>query len=114
MAKRLASSACVASGNAPMLSTSTFMGASNLEDLLRGLMQARAHAVELDEIIVADHGEDRGRLVARMDREIHVLLDQHRLIAADQRPFHEVVALAVAIEPQLRRQSAAAHVVVVA
>src|SRR5262245_38435104 len=107
MAKRLASSACVASGNAPMLSTSIFMDASNLEDLLRDLVQARAHAVGLDEIIVADHGKDRVRLVTRMDGEIHVFLDQHGLIAADQRPFHEVVALAVAIEPQLRRQSTA-------
>src|SRR5499427_7902091 len=114
MAKRFASSAFVASGNAPMLSTSIFMDASNFEDLLRGLVQARAWAVGLDEIIVADHGENRGRLVAGMDREVHVLLDRHGLIAAHQWPFHEVVALAVTIKPQLRRQSAAAHVLVVA
>src|SRR5260370_18471165 len=114
MAKRFASSAFVASGNAPMLSTSIFMDASNLEDLLRRLWQARARAIGLDEIIVEDQGENRGRLVAGMDREVHVLLDRHGLIAAHQRPFHEVVALAVAIEPQLRRQSAAAHVLVVA
>src|SRR5262249_7699203 len=83
--------------SAPMLSTSIVMGASNLEDLLRGLVQARAGAVGLDEIIVADHGEDRGRLVARMNREVHMLRDRHGLVAAHQRPFHEVVALAVAI-----------------
>src|SRR3984893_4075677 len=114
MAKRFASSAFGPSGNAPMLSTSIFMDASNFEDLLRGLVQARPRTVGLDEIIVADHGENRGRLVAGMDREVHVPLDRHGLIAAHQRPFHEVVALAVAIEPQLRRQSAAAHVLVVA
>src|SRR5215469_9710449 len=86
MAKRFASSAFVASGNAPMLSTSIVMDASNFENLLRGLVQARARAVGLDEIIVADHGEDRGRLVAGMDREVHVLLDRHGLIAATAVP----------------------------
>src|SRR5262245_9980186 len=83
-----------------MLGTSIVMGASNLEDLLRGLVQARTRTLGLDEIVVADHGEDRGRLVAGMDREVHVLRDRHGLVAAHQRPFHEVVALAVAIEPQ--------------
>src|SRR5262249_39807158 len=99
-AKRVASSAFVASGKTPAPTTSIFMDASNLEDLLRGLVQACAHAVGLDEIVVADHGEDRGRLVTGMDGEIHMFLDQHGLIAAHQRPFHHVVALAVAIEPQ--------------
>src|SRR6516164_4588557 len=55
--------AFVVSGNARMLGTSIVMGASNLEDLLRGLVQARARTLGLDEIVVADHGEDRGRLV---------------------------------------------------
>src|SRR5260370_9156422 len=107
MAKRFASSAFVASGNAPMLSTSIFMDASNLEDLLRGLVQARARAVGLDEIIVAYHSENRGRLVAGMDREVHVLLDRHGLIAPHQRPFHEVVPLPVELERHRRRHSAA-------
>src|SRR5713226_3858910 len=103
-ANRFASSVFVASGNEPMLNTSIFMRALHLEDLLRGLVQARTRATRLDEIIVADHGEDRRGLVAGMNREVHVLLDYHRFVGADQRPLDEVVALAVAIEPQLRRQ----------
>src|ERR1700752_5005950 len=78
-AKRFASSALVASGNAPMLKTSIFMRASNLEYLLRGPVQARTGATGLDEVVVADHGEDRGRLVAGMHGEIHVLLEDHGL-----------------------------------
>ena len=43
-----------------------------------------------------------------------MLLDVHGLIGANQRPFHEVIALPVAVEAKLRRQAARAHVVVVA
>src|SRR5262249_4600512 len=113
-AKHCASSVLVASGNEPMLNTSIVMDASDLEDLLRSLVQAVAWAAGLDEVIVADHGEDRRRLIARMNGKVHVFLDRHGLVTADQRPLHEIVSLAVAIEPQLRRQVAAAHVIVVA
>src|SRR5260221_12502670 len=109
MAKRFASSAFVASGNAPMLSTSIFMDASNLEDLLRGLVQARARAVGLYEIIVAHHSENRRRLVAGMNREVHVLLNRRGLISSHQRPFLGVLALAAPLVPQLQRPRAAGH-----
>src|SRR5438034_69103 len=111
---RSANSAFVASGTEPMLNTSIFMEVSDFEHLLRGLVQAIARAVGLDEIIIADHGEDRRGLVTRMHRKVHVPLNRHALIAADQRPFHQIVALAVSIKPQLRRQFAAAHVIIVA
>src|SRR6185295_15638803 len=110
---RFASSALVASGNEPMLSTSMVMPALYLEDLLRRLVQAFARPVGLDQIVVADHREDRIVLVARMHREIHALFDHHGFVGANERPLHQVVALPVRVEAKLRRQSAAAHIVVV-
>src|SRR5262249_31806193 len=103
-AKRRASSVFVASGNAPMLSTSIVMGASNLEYRLRGLVQAFARAVRLDQVVVADDGEDRRRFEGWMYGEVHVGFDSHRLVRADQRPLDQVVALAVRVKAQLWRQ----------
>src|SRR5262250_731762 len=82
---------------------------SHLEHLLLGAVQAFGGTVAADEIIVADHREQRGGLIAGMDREVHVLLERHGLVEAHQRPFNQVVALPVAIEAQLRRQAARAH-----
>src|SRR5215510_5333550 len=112
-AKRFASSVFVASGNAPMLRTSIFMRASNLEHLLRGLVQAFARPIRPDQIVVADHCEDRRAFIGWMDGEIHVCFDIHRLVGADQRPLDEIVALAVRVEAKLRREAVVAHVVVV-
>ncbi len=76
-------------------------------------MQARTRPAGFDEIVVADHREQRRRLIAGMNREVHVLLDTHGLVGADERPLDQVVALPVGIEPKLRRQATAAHVIVV-
>ena len=97
-----------------MLSTSIIMAASQLENPLRSLVQAGSGAVGFDEIVVADHREDRRSLVAGVNGEVHVLLDRHGLVGTNQGPLHQVVALAVGVEAQLRRQAAAAHAVVVA
>jgi hypothetical protein len=48
-----------------------------------------------------------------MNRKIHVLLDIHGLVGTNQRPFHEVVALAVAVEAKFGWQTVLAHIVVV-
>src|SRR5262245_6451357 len=76
-ANRRASSALVAGGNEPMLSTSIGMGALDLEHLLRGLVQAFARAVRPNQVVVADHREDRRRLIGGMDGEVHVRFDIH-------------------------------------
>src|SRR5882757_2754004 len=95
-----------------MLNTSMVMRVSYFKDLLGCLMQARARSAGLDEIVVADHREDRWRLIAGMDRKVHVLLDPHGLVGADERPLDQIVTLTVGIEAKLRRQPAAAHIVV--
>ena len=60
-------------------------------------MQALAGAVGPDQVIVADPGEHAAPDVGRMHDDVHVSFNAHRLIVADERPFHQVVALAVAV-----------------
>src|SRR5262245_41155496 len=89
------------------------MRGSNLEDLLRGLVQALARPTRPNQVVVADDREDRRRFIGWMDGKIHVLFYGHRLVSPDQRPLHEVVALAVRAKAQLRREAVVAHVLVV-
>src|SRR6516225_3809197 len=68
-------------------------GHSHLEHLLLGAMGAFAWAVAADQIIVADHREQRGGLISGVHREVHVFLKRHGLVEAHQRPLDEIVPL---------------------
>ena len=48
-----------------------------------------------------------------MHDDVHVLLDRHRLVVANERPFDQIVALAVAMQPLLLRPAVLAHEIVV-
>ena len=67
----------------------------------------------LDQIIVADPRQYVAADVSRMHDNIHVLRDRHRLVAADQRPLDQVVALAVAMKAPFLGTAMLAHEIVV-
>src|ERR1700735_4478649 len=48
-----------------------------------------------------------------MHRKIHSCFDRHRLVVTDERPFHQVIALAVGIEALFLAAAVGDHVFVV-
>src|SRR5262249_49547885 len=74
---------------------------AELVELLRQVMNMLGNPMLADEVVVADRRKDALREVRRVADEVHVGGDAHRLVAADQGPLDEVVALAVAIETRL-------------
>src|SRR4051812_20513868 len=87
---------------------------SQFVELLLRLVQVLGRSVLVQQEIIADEYEIRFRWKARMDREVHIGGERHGFIGAQQWPFHKIIALAVAIEAQLRRCTAAFHIVVMA
>src|SRR6185436_12391704 len=85
---------------------------SDLENLLLGLVQAVADPPRANQIVVADGRPHRAGIVTGMHREMHVRLDRHRLVGADHRAFHHVVALAMGVEADLHFGAVLAHVLV--
>src|SRR5581483_9394821 len=73
------------------------------------LVDAVSRTVAADNVVVAQPVQVPTIRVGWMHDDVHVLLDGPRLVAADQRPFDEVVALAVAIEPRFFRPTMLAH-----
>src|SRR6185312_9514542 len=63
------------------------------------LVQTIARAIATDQVIVAQPVEIAAVDIRRMDDDIHVLRDGHGLVVADEGPLHQVVALAMTIEP---------------
>src|SRR3954462_6600269 len=80
----------------------------DLEKDLRNLVNP-LHAGLPDQEVVADPGEASASDMLRMDRHIHVFLNGHGLVAADQRPLHQIVALAVRVEAVLLVALVLAH-----
>ena len=80
--------------------------------VLGELVQPVAGAVAADEVVVAQPVEIAAVDIGRMHDDVHVLLDGHRLVVADQRTLDQIVALAVAIEPRLLGPAVLAHEVV--
>src|SRR5262249_33982361 len=66
-------------------------------------VQAFARAVRSDQVIVAHPGQDAAADIGWMHDNIHILFDVHRLVLADEWTLHEIVALAVAVQPLLFR-----------
>ena len=76
---------------------------TGFDDFFGEPVQPVARPVAADQIIVAQPVEIAGVDIRRMDDDVHVLLDGHRLVVAHQRPLDQVVALAVAIKPRFAR-----------
>src|SRR5215469_13199551 len=72
-------------------------------------VQAFAWAVRPDQVIVADPGQDAAADIGWMHDNIHILFDVHRLVLADEWTLHEIIALAVTVQPLLFRPSVLAH-----
>src|SRR5947209_11116759 len=81
----------------------------DLDDLFREVVDAVAGTVAADDIVVAQPVQIAAVRVGRMDNDVHVLLDHPRLVAANERPLDQIVALAVAIEPRLFGPAVLAH-----
>src|SRR5947207_15272525 len=81
----------------------------DLDDLFREVVDAVAGAVAADDVVIAQPVQIAAVRVGRMDDDVHVLLDRPRLVAANERPLDQIVALAVAIEPSLFRPAVLAH-----
>src|SRR5208282_4540681 len=76
--------------------------ASHSEYLLGSLVETLAHAVFSNQPVVP-HGHPHGlRASDRMDGDIHVRFQFHRLIVPYRGPLDEVIPLAVGEEPAFR------------
>src|SRR5512139_4152475 len=67
----------------------------DLDDLFGELVDAVDRPVAADDVVVAQPVEIAAIGVGRMHDDVHVLPDRPRLVAADERPLDQVVALAV-------------------
>src|SRR5262249_48744874 len=63
----------------------------------------------LDYVVVAHPRGDVAVNIGRVHHDVHVFLNRHRLVVAHQRPFDQIVALAVAVEPRLLRPAVLLH-----
>src|SRR6185437_13565689 len=78
-------------------------------DDFRELMQPFARAVGADEPVIAKPRHRAAADIGRVHDNIHVFLDRHWLVVADQRPLDQVVALAVAVQALLLGPAVLAH-----
>src|SRR6188768_1759353 len=85
---------------------------TDLDHLFGKLVQPVARAVTADQVIVAQPIEITGMDIRRMDDDVHVLRDGHGLVVADEGTFHQVIALAMTIEPGFRRPAVFLHEIV--
>src|SRR5436189_5826753 len=81
----------------------------DLDDLFRELVDAVAGAVAADDVVVAEPVQIADVRVGRVDDDVHILLDRPRLVAANERPLDQIVALTVTIEPRLLRAAVRLH-----
>src|SRR5581483_6530135 len=86
---------------------------TEFRQFFREVVQALAGAVRPDQVIVAVPRQHTAFEIGRMDDDVHVDLDIHRLVAADERPLDEIVALAVAMQTLFFRPAVLAHEIVV-
>src|SRR5712691_6060152 len=75
-----------------------FSSSSELHDLLRKLVQLLRDARVADQEIVAAPAVGALGDVGRVAHHVHVLLDRHGLVVANQGPLDHVVALAVRVQ----------------
>src|SRR6267378_4026630 len=75
-----------------------FSPSSEFHDLLRKLVQLLRDARVADQEIVAAPAVGALGDVGRVAHHVHVLLDRHGFVVADQRPLDHVVALPVRVQ----------------
>src|SRR6202007_1143506 len=71
---------------------------AQFNNLFGELVQPVARSVAADEIVVAEPVKIAAVDVGGVHHDVHILGDGPGLVMAHQRPFHEIVALAVAVE----------------
>jgi len=76
---------------------SSSRGLTQFRDRFGEPVQAFAGAVWSDQIIVADPGQHAATDIGRMHHDIHVSFDAHWLVLPNERPLHQIVALAMAM-----------------
>src|SRR5271168_2498000 len=64
----------------------------------REAVQPFARPVGLDQVVVAYPRQRVATNVGRVHDDVHVFRDRHRLVAANERPFDQVIALAMTVE----------------
>src|ERR1700693_2157589 len=87
-------------------------GLSELGDLFGEVVQPFARAVRSDQPIVAVPRQHAALDIGWVHDDVHVLFDVHRLVIADERPFDEIVALAVAMQALFLGPAVLAHEIV--
>src|SRR5262249_43442984 len=85
---------------------------TDLDYLLGELVQPVPRTVPADQVVVAKPVQIAGMDIRRMDDDIHVFLDRHRLIVTHQWALDQVVALAMAVKPRFGWPPVFAHEVV--
>ena len=68
-----------------------------MEDFLRHVVNALARSVLANDIVITYPRPDVRRHMSRMANDVHVLLDAHGLIVADQGPLHHIIALTMTV-----------------
>src|SRR5262245_31949471 len=82
---------------------------TDLHSVVRKLMQSLAGTVPADQVVVAKPIQVTGMDIGRMDDDIHVFLDRHRLIVTHQWTFDQIVALAMAVQARFGRPTVFSH-----